>query len=96
MYLPIVYHRDYVAPLPEGHRFPMEKFRLPVELLLADNIATPETIYTPKLPPQEWIELVHTPKYVRDYCEGTLDPKAQRRIGLPWSSALANRTCIAV
>ncbi|HBE36652.1 MAG TPA: histone deacetylase, partial [Cyanobacteria bacterium UBA11368] len=36
------------------------------------------------------------PEYVQAYCEGTLDPKAQRRIGLPWTLALANRTCVAV
>lgn len=96
MDLPIIYHPDYVAPLPEGHRFPMPKFRLLYELLLNDGVAHPEQIHTPKLPPPEWIELVHTPEYVQAYCEGTLDPKAQRRIGLPWTPALANRTCVAV
>ncbi|NEO25995.1 MAG: histone deacetylase, partial [Kamptonema sp. SIO4C4] len=30
------------------------------------------------------------------YCNGTLDPKAQRRIGLPWSPGLVTRTCTAV
>ena len=94
--LPIVYHPDYVAPLPEGHRFPMPKFKLLHDLLLADNIIKPEQVYLPELPSTELIELVHTPDYVRGYCEGTLDTKAQRRIGLPWSSALAKRTRIAV
>lgn len=74
----------------------MSKFKLLAELLVADRITTPENIYKPELPPREWLELIHTPEYVKAYCEGTLDPKAQRRIGLPWSSALANRTCIAV
>jgi acetoin utilization deacetylase AcuC-like enzyme len=74
----------------------MSKFKLLAELLVADRITTPENIYKPELPPREWLELVHQPEYVKAYCEGTLDPKAQRRIGLPWSSALANRTCIAV
>ncbi|BCL36935.1 histone deacetylase [Nostoc sp. MS1] len=96
MELPIIYHPDYVAPLPEGHRFPMSKFKKLYELLLTDGVAQPEQFHTPKLPPQELIELVHTPDYVQAYCEGTLDPKAQRRIGLPWSPALANRTCVAV
>jgi acetoin utilization deacetylase AcuC-like enzyme len=94
--LPIVYHPDYVAPLPEGHRFPMVKFRKLYELLIADGVAEPQQFVTPTHPPQEWIELVHTPDYVAAYCQGTLDPKAQRRIGLPWSVGLANRTCIAV
>ncbi len=96
MDLPIVYHPDYVAPLPEGHRFPMPKFRLLYEMLLADRVAQPLQFYKPVRPPQDWIELVHEPSYVRAYCEGTLDAKAQRRIGLPWSAALANRTCVAV
>jgi acetoin utilization deacetylase AcuC-like enzyme len=76
MHLPLVYHPDYIAPLPEGHRF--QQFHIPLR------------------PEQELIELIHTPEYVRAYCEGTLDPKAQRRIGLPWSPLLVNRTCVAV
>jgi len=96
MDLPLVYHSDYVAPLPDGHRFPMPKFRQLYELLLADGVARPEQFHTPQLPPSEWISLVHTPEYVQAYRDGTLDAKAQRRIGLPWSEALVNRTCVAV
>ncbi|MBD2577983.1 histone deacetylase [Oscillatoria sp. FACHB-1406] len=96
MNLPIIYHPDYVAPLPEGHRFPMPKFKLLCELLLADGIIQPEQIQRPEVPPLEWLELVHTPEYARAYCEGTLDAKAQRRIGLPWSTALVKRTLTAV
>ena len=96
MDLPIIYHPDYVAPLPEGHRFPMPKFKLLYELLLGDSVAQPQQFYTPTRPPQELIELVHTCEYVNAYCQGTLDPKAQRRIGLPWSPELVNRTCVEV
>ena len=96
MDLPLVYHPHYVAPLPDGHRFPMLKFQLLYELLLTSGIAHPAQFHAPELPVSEWIELVHVPEYIRAYCEGTLDPRAQRRIGLPWSPALVNRTCIAV
>ncbi|MDG2616182.1 histone deacetylase [Thermoleptolyngbya sichuanensis XZ-Cy5] len=96
MDLPLVYHSDYVAPLPDSHRFPMEKFRRLSELLVADGVAHPSQFHTPELPPVDWLELVHTPDYVQQYRTGTLDARAQRRIGLPWSPALANRTCIAV
>ena len=96
MDLPLVYHPDYVVPLPEGHRFPMPKFRQLYDLLLSDGVALPAQFHAPKLPAQDWIELVHTSEYVQAYCDGTLDAKAQRRIGLPWSSALVNRTCTAV
>ena len=96
MDLPLVYHPDYVVPLPNTHRFPMPKFQLLYELLIADGVATPEQFQMPKRPPQAWIESVHVPEYVQAYCTGMLDAKAQRRIGLPWSPALANRTCVAV
>jgi acetoin utilization deacetylase AcuC-like enzyme len=96
MDLPLVYHPDYVVPLPDTHRFPMPKFQLLYELLIADGVAYPEQFQIPERPPQDWIESVHVPEYVQAYCTGTLDAKAQRRIGLPWSPALANRTCVAV
>ena len=38
MNLPIIYHPNYVAPMPLGHRFPMAKFQLLYEMLLADEI----------------------------------------------------------
>lgn len=96
MDLPIVYHPDYVVPLPEGHRFPMPKFRLLYERLLADQVIHAAQVHQPERPPQQWLEWVHTPEYIQAYCTGTLDERAQRRIGLPWSAALVNRTCIAV
>lgn len=96
MDLPIIYHPDYVAPLPEGHRFPMLKFQQLYQLLLADGVAQLQQFHIPESGHPELIELVHTCEYVQAYCNGTLDPKAQRRIGLPWSPALVNRTCVAV
>jgi acetoin utilization deacetylase AcuC-like enzyme len=96
MDLPIIYHPDYVAPLPDEHRFPMSKFRLLYESLIEDGVAQKQQFHRPSPPPSELIELVHSQDYVRAYCEGTLDPKAQRRIGLPWSRALVNRTCTAL
>jgi acetoin utilization deacetylase AcuC-like enzyme len=96
MALPLVHHPGYVAPLPAGHRFPMTKFQLLYERILRDRIATVEQFHRPELPPLEWLELVHEPSYIQDYFHGTLDLKVQRRIGLPWSEALAYRTRIAV
>ncbi|MGD1912211.1 MAG: histone deacetylase [Rivularia sp. (in: cyanobacteria)] len=96
MNFPIIYHPDYVTPLPDAHRFPMPKFRLLYELLLSDGVADVEQFHAPKRPNQETIELVHTTDFVEGYLKGTLDAKAQRRIGLPWSPQVVNRTCTAV
>ncbi|MEL7223870.1 MAG: histone deacetylase [Cyanobacteria bacterium J06576_12] len=95
-HFPVVYHPAYVTPLPEGHRFPMPKFQLLCDLLVRDRIITNRQIYQPGPPPAEWLQLVHTTDYVQAYCNGTLDAKAQRRIGLPWSEGLVQRTCTAV
>ncbi|MDJ0773548.1 MAG: histone deacetylase [Mastigocoleus sp. MO_167.B18] len=96
MDLPIIYHPDYVTALPVGHRFPMSKFGQLYELLLRDRVANQKQFHTPQLPEKELIELIHIPDYVEAYYQGTLNPKAQRRIGLPWSPQLVNRTCTAV
>lgn len=96
MMIPIIYHPHYIAPLPQGHRFPMVKFQKLYELLLKDCILTPENLYQPEIPDQSLLELVHTPDYIENYCQGTLDTKAQRRIGLPWSPELVRRTCTAI
>ncbi|MCE2886508.1 MAG: histone deacetylase [Pseudanabaena sp.] len=96
MDLPLIYHPNYVAPIANTNRFPMEKFRLLYEMLLADGVARPEQFFRPELPELDAIALVHDRKYVDAYWTGNLDPKAQRRIGLPWSPELADRTRIAV
>ena len=96
MDLPLIYHPDYVVPLPVQHRFPMPKFRQLYELLLKDKVACPSQFFLPEIPAQQSIELVHTCQYVQAYSQGTLDAKAQRRIGLPWSPQLVKRTNIAV
>ncbi|MEL6128478.1 MAG: histone deacetylase [Cyanobacteria bacterium J06628_4] len=94
--LPVIYHPDYVTPLPAGHRFPMPKFRLLRDLLVRDGVIGVDQLYQPGRPLQDWLELVHETAYVSAYCDGTLDATAQRRIGLPWSEGLVRRTCTAV
>jgi acetoin utilization deacetylase AcuC-like enzyme len=96
MDLPLVYHPDYVVPLSDTHRFPMSKFKKLYNRLIQEGVARPEQFYRPVRPPESWIEGVHDADYVAAYCNGTLNEKALRRIGLPWSPALVNRTCVAV
>ena len=94
--LPLVYHPDYSAPLPSTHRFPMVKFRLLHERLCREGIARPTQFQAPRRPPIDPILRVHARDYVERYTEGRLSEREQRRIGLPWSAALAHRTWIAV
>lgn len=90
--LPVVYHPAYDVLMPEGHVFPMSKFRGVRELLQRDALAVPVTFHRPEPVSRDQVELVHDPGYVRDYLEGTLDEAAMRRIGFPWNEAVVRRT----
>ncbi len=96
MSLPIVYHPSYVSPLPPDHRFPMLKFGKLYEYLIRDGIATLDQFHYPTVATREQLLLAHAPHYIDAYQTGTLDGRAMRRIGLPWSAALVERTCTAL
>jgi acetoin utilization deacetylase AcuC-like enzyme len=96
MSLPLVHHPDYVTPLPAEHRFPMPKFGKLYTTLIQDGIAGLDQFYIPPVAPRAWLELAHTPDYVSAYLDGTLDSRAMRRIGFPWSPALVQRTRTAL
>ena len=93
---PFIYHPAYSAPLPSSHRFPMAKFRLLHQLLLQQGVAVPEQFHTPLPAPRRWLELVHSPRYHRAFARGELNPQEQRRIGLPATTPLVQRTWLAV
>jgi acetoin utilization deacetylase AcuC-like enzyme len=74
----------------------MPKFGKIYDILLSEGIARPGQFNLPPIASRAWLEQVHTTDYVGTFLAGSLEPKAQRRIGLPWSPALVKRTCAAV
>lgn len=96
MALPIVYSPDHVAPLPEGHRFPMAKFGRVYEWLVRDGVAAFDQFHLSQPATFEQVTLCHEPSYVRAYIDRTLDARAMRRIGFPWSERLVQRTLSAL
>jgi len=90
---PLFYCDHHELPLPPGHRFPAEKYRL-----LRERLAADETFeFVPASPVAiALIELAHEPAYVRAVIDGTLDAATQRRIGFPWSPQLVQRTLCSV
>jgi acetoin utilization deacetylase AcuC-like enzyme len=74
----------------------MPKFGKIYDILLSEGIAKPGQFNLPPIASRAWLEQVHTTDYVGTFLAGKLEPKAQRRIGLPWSPALVKRTCAAV
>ncbi|MDQ3068940.1 MAG: histone deacetylase [Acidobacteriota bacterium] len=88
----IAFYTDhFVLPLPAGHTFPMAKYSRLRELVTAEAIVAPEDLRVPPSASREELELAHTPRWVSAVIEGTLDSREQRRIGFPWSPAMAER-----
>ena len=96
MRLPLVYHDDYSPPFPASHRFPMEKFRLLRDHLVESGLCTDAELLRPELCPTDVLALTHCPAYIQRFAGGELAYEEQRRLGLPWSAALAQRTIRAV
>jgi acetoin utilization deacetylase AcuC-like enzyme len=62
--LRIAWSPQYAHPIPEGHRFPMEKYRLLSEKLIRDGIVSPGAFFTPGFCDDSDLLRVHTPEYL--------------------------------
>lgn len=85
-----VYYSDhFVLPLPDGHRFPMSKYRM-----LRDALTGLSSINLQEAPAATDTELLlaHDPLYVTKVISGTLDAKEQREIGFPWTLEMVERS----
>jgi len=86
------YCDHFVLPLPDGHRFPMEKYSLLRERVLAAGVVAPEDLIVPPAATDEEILRAHDPEYLRRVAAGELDRAEMRRIGFPWSPAMVERS----
>jgi acetoin utilization deacetylase AcuC-like enzyme len=88
-----VYYSDhFVLPLPEGHRFPMSKYSMLRERVVADGICGPGELRTPRAVTDEEILRAHAPGYLERVVSGKLTEKEIRRIGFPWSERMVERS----
>ncbi|HUF24658.1 MAG TPA: histone deacetylase [Vicinamibacterales bacterium] len=88
----VAYYTDeFVLPLPDGHTFPMTKYSRLRELVVSEGIIDAGDLRVPEASTREQLGIVHTPRYVDAVIDGTLDAVEQRRIGFPWSPAMAER-----
>lgn len=92
--LKIANHPIYKHPLPEGHRFPMEKYELLPQQLLYEGTCSEINFFKPNIPNNKHFFTVHTPEYFFDLLNITLSQKAARKIGFPLSEALVEREMI--
>jgi acetoin utilization deacetylase AcuC-like enzyme len=92
----VFYTPRYYADIGQGHIFPIRKFELVRDKLLAEGTLHTQEIIEPTPAPLEDVLLVHTEDYVSRLCSGDLTPKEIRRLGLPWSESLVRRSFYAV
>jgi acetoin utilization deacetylase AcuC-like enzyme len=83
------YTDHFVLPLPEGHRFPMQKYRL-----LRETIKDHPQITLLEAPAANDTQLLyaHTPGYIQKVLAGELSEPEQRAIGFPWSERMVERS----
>jgi acetoin utilization deacetylase AcuC-like enzyme len=79
-------HDAVEFPLPDGHRFPLPKYRL-----LRERVS--HLVDARQAPPADWqlLERVHDAEYVRRIRSGELSRREERAIGIPWSPQLVER-----
>jgi len=83
------YSDQFVLPLPEGHRFPMAKYAMLRDALVA-HLPDIQLLQAPRASDAELLR-VHTSDYVRGIADGSVAPSVTREIGFPWSEAMAER-----
>lgn len=99
--IPIVYHPIYSElTLPPNHRYPIEKYRLLYQALLAQQNNDVDwqqmfPLYAPTPLAIADITKVHCPEYIHALFYNQLPAAKMRRIGFPWSEQLIQRTLIS-
>lgn len=89
--LKIAFHPIYKHPLPEGHRFPMEKYDLLPKQLLHEGTCEQDNFFTPDFPDESYILNVHDADYVQRLKSLELSKKEVRVSGFPLSQELVDR-----
>ena len=95
--MPIAYYSDsYRFDLPEGHRFPIEKYEKLRRLLIEEEVLGEEEMREAPMVSRETLYQVHTREWVDRFLDGDLSRAEERRIGLPWSEAFTRRSRASV
>lgn len=86
------YCHHFALPLPEGHSFPMAKYRLLHERVAAHAEAWNIQLSEPPAATDEDLLRVHCPGYVSRILSGAAGSDEMRRIGFPWSELMVQRS----
>lgn len=82
---------DFTLALPQGHRFPAEKYNLLREALLSHEVIHEDRLSFSPQASEDVLREAHTAQYIASLRDGTIDAKEMRRIGFPWSDHIHRR-----
>ena len=82
---------QFLFELPAGHRFPLEKYRLLHERVAAEYVP-PARLLVPEAASNEQLQTAHSSEYLEKLMTGSLTEREVRRLGLPWSHELVERS----
>ncbi len=88
----LFYTDQFVLPLPAGHRFPVSKYALLRQRVLASGLVAPTDLWVPHAAAEEELLRAHSADYVHKVFHGELTPADVRRIGFPWSAEMVERS----
>lgn len=89
--LKIAWSAIYCHPLPQGHRFPMEKYNLLPEQLLYEGTVSEDNFFVPTMLDDKWILNTHDHKYFQKLTSLSLSKSEIRKTGFPLSQELIKR-----
>ena len=82
----------FTIDLPPGHRFPIAKYAAIRDRVIQRGILPVESILEPDRAERWALALVHTAEYLDKVYDGRLSEAEERRLGLPWSDQLRERS----
>lgn len=88
----IFYTDRFILPLPQEHRFPIQKYTLLRERVADLQQFHPIELLEPQPATDEQLLLVHTEDYIRRVGRGELSSREIRKLGFPWSEKLVQRS----
>jgi acetoin utilization deacetylase AcuC-like enzyme len=92
----VFYSDRYVIPLPPNHRFPISKYAAIRQQLDSEGTVRRGHVFPPGLIDRDEALSVHTGDYYDRLASGSLSAAEIRRLGLPWSELLVQRSRASV
>ena len=90
----LIYSDDYFLPIG-SHVFPAEKYQRVHNQLIQTAVAEPGDFITPQPASDQDVLLVHTPQYVQKLKTGTLSPREEQEMEIPYSQELVRAFWLA-